>query len=118
MQWMFVTPSAHNFPYAIHVVRVEVNGTTRDVRSAPLCVSYDIGRAINPCLPTVTCGGFPPGLGGALRKELVYAESGQLLTASSMDYRLHRIVDSTCRGSVAPRGGAICAEAFRPQERR
>jgi carbon-monoxide dehydrogenase large subunit len=52
-------------------------------------MSYDIGRAINPVIVEgQLVGGLAQGLGGALLEELVYDDSGQLLTTSFMDYLL------------------------------
>jgi carbon-monoxide dehydrogenase large subunit len=50
-------------------------------------VGYDLGRAINPLLAEgQIVGGAVRGIGGALLEELCYDASGQLLTASFMDY--------------------------------
>ncbi|MFC7541801.1 molybdopterin cofactor-binding domain-containing protein [Siccirubricoccus deserti] len=55
----------------------------------------DYGRLINPLLTTGQVqGGLAQGIGQALLEEVVYdPESGQLLSASFMDYALPRAED-------------------------
>jgi carbon-monoxide dehydrogenase large subunit/6-hydroxypseudooxynicotine dehydrogenase subunit gamma len=85
----FFKPSARNYPYGTHVALVEVDGGTGEVRVLRYVMSYDIGRAINPVIVEgQLVGGLAQGLGGALLEELVYDDSGQLLTTSFMDYLL------------------------------
>ena len=64
----------------------------------------DVGNVINPMLADgQRLGGIVQGLGQALCEEVRYDESGQLLTATLMDYAMPRAsmfprieLDSTC----------------------
>jgi carbon-monoxide dehydrogenase large subunit len=80
------------FPYGAHVCEVEIDpdtGTTDIVRYAAV---DDVGKAINPMiLEGQTHGGIAQGVGQALWEHCVYeAGSGQLLSASFMDYAMPR----------------------------
>src|SRR5262249_26585536 len=75
-----------------HVCEVEIDpetGLTEIVRYAAV---DDVGRAINPMiLEGQTHGGIVQGVGQALWEHSVYAPgSGQLLSASFMDYAMPR----------------------------
>jgi aerobic carbon-monoxide dehydrogenase large subunit len=78
------------FPYGCHVCEVEIDpetGATDIVRYAAV---DDVGRAINPMIVEgQTHGGIAQGVGQALWEHCVYqAGSGQLLSASFMDYAM------------------------------
>jgi aerobic carbon-monoxide dehydrogenase large subunit len=78
-----------SFPYGLHLVAVEVDLETGGVTLKRYAVAYDVGRAINPQLVEgQVIGGAAQGVGGALLEELAYDESGQLSSASFMDYLL------------------------------
>jgi carbon-monoxide dehydrogenase large subunit len=82
------------FPYGIHVVAVEIDLATGFVDVPRYGVAYDVGRAINPLLVEgQIVGGVAQGVGGALLEELAYDESGQLASASFMDYLLPTAVE-------------------------
>jgi len=52
-------------------------------------VVHDCGRVVNPLLADAqVVGGVVQGIGGALREEIVYDDSGQPLTGSFQDYAL------------------------------
>jgi carbon-monoxide dehydrogenase large subunit len=71
----------------VAAVEVEVDIDTASVTVLRGVVGYDLGRAINPLLAEgQIVGGAVRGIGGALLEELCYDSSGQLLTASFMDY--------------------------------
>src|SRR5467141_66901 len=80
------------FPYGCQVCEVEVDPETGGVEVVRLAAVDDVGRAINPMiLHGQTHGGVAQGIGQALLEECRYdAESGQLLSASFMDYAMPR----------------------------
>jgi CO/xanthine dehydrogenase Mo-binding subunit len=75
--------------FAVHIAVVAVDAETGCVEPRLYALVADVGRAINPMIVEgQLVGGAVQGLGGALLEELVYDESGQLLTTSLMDYLL------------------------------
>jgi carbon-monoxide dehydrogenase large subunit len=75
------------YPYGCHAAMVEVDADTGAVRVLRYAIAYDIGRAVNPMIVDgQLVGALAQGLGGALLEELAYDETGQLLTATFMDY--------------------------------
>jgi len=80
------------FPYGCQVCEVEVDPDTGVVTIARLAAVDDVGRAVNPpILHGQTHGGFAQGAGQALLEECCYdPESGQMLSASFMDYAMPR----------------------------
>ena len=83
------------FPFGCHVCEVEIDpetGATDIVRYAAV---DDVGRAINPLiLHGQAHGGIAQGLGQAMLERCFYApESGQMLSASFMDYAIPRADD-------------------------
>jgi len=86
-----VTPEA-SFPFGSHVCEVEIDpdlGTLEIVRYSAV---DDVGRAVNPMIVDgQTHGGIVQGLGQALLEQCFYdARTGQLLSASFMDYAMPR----------------------------
>jgi carbon-monoxide dehydrogenase large subunit len=72
---------------AVHVATVEVDPDTGQVKLLAYLVAHDCGKVINPLIVAGQVhGGVAQGVGGALYEEMVYDESGQLLTQSFMDY--------------------------------
>ena len=72
---------------ATHVAQVEVDPGTGAVKLLRYVVAHDCGRVINPMIVDGQIhGGVAQGIGGALLEELVYDETGQLLSGSFMDY--------------------------------
>jgi len=86
------TVRAGGFPYGCQVCEVEVDPETGVVEIVRLAAVDDVGRAINPMiLHGQTHGGIAQGIGQALLEECRYdPESGQLLSASFMDYAMPR----------------------------
>ena len=81
-----------SFPYGAQVCEVEVDADTGEVRIVGYAAVDDVGRAINPLiLHGQTHGGIAQGVGQALLEHSHYDPgSGQLLTASFMDYGMPR----------------------------
>jgi carbon-monoxide dehydrogenase large subunit len=86
------TPSAATFPNGTHLVEVEIAPATGAIRIIKYVVVDDFGVTLNPLLLAGQVhGGTVQGIGQALVEQTVYdAGSGQLLTASLLDYALPR----------------------------
>lgn len=89
------TPHAPTFPNGTHIAEVEVDPETGAVRLERYTVVDDFGITLNPLLLEGQIhGGVAQGIGQALLERTVYdQDSGQLLTASLMDYCLPRADD-------------------------
>jgi carbon-monoxide dehydrogenase large subunit len=83
------------YPFGSHVCEVEVDAETGAVELVGYVAVDDVGRAINPLiLHGQAHGGIAQGVGQALLERCVYdPESGQLLSASFMDYAMPRATD-------------------------
>ncbi|MGH7391001.1 MAG: xanthine dehydrogenase family protein molybdopterin-binding subunit [Candidatus Rokuibacteriota bacterium] len=100
-------PSGDTYPNGCHVCEVEIDEATGEVRLAGYVVVDDVGTVINPLtLKGQIHGGLAQGLGQALMEQVVYdRESGQVLTASFMDYAMPRadtFCDITVEGNPVP----------------
>jgi carbon-monoxide dehydrogenase large subunit len=86
---------AFTFPNGCHVAEVEIDPETGVVTIEHYTVVDDYGRLINPMVTKGQVqGGVAQGIGQALFEHTVYeAGSGQLLSASLMDYTLPRATD-------------------------
>lgn len=83
------------YPNGCHVCELEVDPDTGVVSVTRYTVVDDVGRVINPMIVHGQVqGGVAQGIGQALFEQAFYEkESGQLLTASFVDYRLPRAGD-------------------------
>ena len=86
------TPTAVTFPNGTHICEVEIDtetGVTEIVRYS--CVE-ELGRVLNPMIVAGQIhGGVVQGVGQALGEIITHdTESGQMLTASFMDYQMPR----------------------------
>ena len=90
-------PPESTYPNGVHVVEVEIDPETGSLEIIAFTVVDDFGRVINPnLLLGQVHGGIAQGLGQALLEDCHYdPDSGQLLTASFMDYTMPRADD--CR---------------------
>jgi aerobic carbon-monoxide dehydrogenase large subunit len=86
------TPAAATYPNGTHAVEVEIDPATGDVTIDQYAIVDDFGATLNPLmLAGQVHGGTVQGLGQALLERTVYdTDSGQLITASLMDYALPR----------------------------
>ncbi|WP_368414324.1 xanthine dehydrogenase family protein molybdopterin-binding subunit [Falsiroseomonas sp.] len=86
---------AHTFPNGCHVAEVEVDPETGVVNVPRYIVVDDVGHALNPLIVRGQVhGGVAQGLGQALMERTSYDNgSGQLLSASFMDYAVPRADD-------------------------
>jgi aerobic carbon-monoxide dehydrogenase large subunit len=79
---------------AVHVAQVEVDVGSGRVTLLRYVVAHDCGRVINPTIVDGQVhGGVAQGVGGALFEEMVYDETGQLVTGSLMDYAVPKADD-------------------------
>jgi aerobic carbon-monoxide dehydrogenase large subunit len=85
-------PTQDTWPNGCHVCEVEIDPDTGAVQIVGYVVVDDVGTVVNPLtLEGQIHGGVAQGVGQALMEQVVYdAESGQLLTASFMDYAMPR----------------------------
>jgi aerobic carbon-monoxide dehydrogenase large subunit len=75
------------FSNACHVAMVEVDVETGHVAIEKFLVAEDAGRLINPMIVDGQIhGGVAQGIANALLEEIVYDDSGNILTASLADY--------------------------------
>ena len=83
----YYVPRTVTWAHAAHVVVVEVDAGTGEVRLLDYAVAHDSGPAINPLfVEGQVRGGVAQGIGGALYEEFVYDDLGQLLTGTFLDY--------------------------------
>jgi aerobic carbon-monoxide dehydrogenase large subunit len=89
------SPVQETFPNGTHVCEVEVDPETGSVTPVSYIVVDDVGTEINPLtVEGQVIGGIVQALGQILMERIVYdPESGQLLTASFMDYAMPRAGD-------------------------
>ncbi len=82
------------FTNGAHLAVVEVDVDTGRVRVLRYVAVDDCGRIVNPALVEgQIAGGVAQGLGGALFEHCAYDASGQLLTATLMDYAVPTAAD-------------------------
>ncbi len=75
------------FSNACHVAMVEVDVETGRVVIEKYLVAEDAGRLINPMIVDGQIhGGVAQGIGNALLEEIIYDETGNILTATLADY--------------------------------
>ncbi|WP_137180524.1 xanthine dehydrogenase family protein molybdopterin-binding subunit [Roseomonas sp. AR75] len=86
---------SHTFPNGCHMAEVEVDAETGVVTVPRYIVVDDVGHALNPLIVRGQVhGGVAQGVGQALMERTAYDQgSGQLLSASFMDYALPRAED-------------------------
>jgi carbon-monoxide dehydrogenase large subunit len=86
------SPPQDTYPNGCHVCEVEVDPDTGAVQIVSYAVVDDVGTVINPkTLKGQIHGGVAQGAGQVLMEQVAYdRESGQLLTASFMDYAMPR----------------------------
>ena len=87
-------PPAPTYPNGTHVCEVEIDPETGHIEFANYTVVDDFGVTLNPLLlEGQVHGGIGQGIGQAIMEDTVYDASGQLLSASLMDYALPRASD-------------------------
>ncbi|HZC31774.1 MAG TPA: xanthine dehydrogenase family protein molybdopterin-binding subunit, partial [Candidatus Bathyarchaeia archaeon] len=84
------TPNC-TWPFGTHIAVVEIDEETGDVDLIRYLAVDDVGKKINPMIVDGQLhGGIVQGVGQALWETAVYADDGQLLSGSMMDYALPR----------------------------
>ncbi|MGL4811728.1 MAG: xanthine dehydrogenase family protein molybdopterin-binding subunit [Beijerinckiaceae bacterium] len=90
----FYDPTNFTFPAGVHICEVEVDPDTGNVDVARFTAVDDFGNVINPMIVEGQVhGGIAQGIGQALLEHAIYDKSGQLVTASYMDYTMPRADD-------------------------
>jgi carbon-monoxide dehydrogenase large subunit len=84
--------SVENFPNGCHVCEIEIDEDTGEVEIVRYSVVDDVGTVMNPLLLKGQIqGGVAQGVGQMLMEDIRFEEgSGQLLTASFLDYAMPR----------------------------
>jgi CO/xanthine dehydrogenase Mo-binding subunit len=96
---------------ACHVVAVEVDPETGQVKILKYCIADDCGTRLNPAtVEGMTQGAVAQGVGAALLEEYVYDEEGQLLTSTFMDYLLPTINEVP----IAEKAALVTPSPFTP----
>ena len=86
---------AVNYPSGVHAVIVDVDTHTGSVAILDYAIADDIGKVINPMIVEGQLqGGAVQGIGMALGEELVYDDSGLLVSGNLEDYRLPLISET------------------------
>jgi len=87
----FYDPSNFTFPAGTYICEVEVDPETGVTEVVQFTASDDFGTIINPMIVEGQVhGGLAQGIGQAMLEQVVYDDSGQLLTGSYMDYTMPR----------------------------
>ena len=87
----FFRPPSFIYPFGTHIAVVEVERDTGIVTLREYYSVDDCGPRISPMLVEGQVhGGLAQGIGQALLEEVLYDESGQLLSGSLMDYAMPR----------------------------
>jgi carbon-monoxide dehydrogenase large subunit len=102
----FYDPSNFTYPFGTHIAVVEVDPEIGQVKLLRYVAVDDVGNVINPMIVDGQLhGGLAQGIGQALWENAVYDETGQLMTASLMDYalpRAHNLVAFELDRTVTP----------------
>jgi carbon-monoxide dehydrogenase large subunit len=90
----FYDPSNFTFPAGCYICEVEVDPDTGTTDILRFVAADDFGNLMNPMIVEGQVhGGVAQGIGQAFLENAVYADDGQLLTASFMDYCMPRADD-------------------------
>ena len=90
----FFEPENFTFPFGTHIVAVEIDRETGEVKIVKYVAVDDCGPQINPLLVEGQVqGGIAHSIGQVLFEQTVYDEQGQLLTGEFMDYPMPRAED-------------------------
>lgn len=91
---IFYDPPDLNDPEAMHLAVVEVDRGTGRVKVRQYFTVDDMGTIINPMIiEGQVHGGLAQGIGQAMMEHVIYDETGQLLSATFMDYAMPRATD-------------------------
>ena len=117
----FYDPANFTYPAGAYACEVEVDPETGKVTIERMIAADDFGNIVNPMIVDGQVhGGLAQGIGQALLEGCIYDESGQILSASYMDYAMPRAddlpsfeVDHSCQTPCThnPLGVKGCGEA-------
>ncbi len=116
----FYDPVNFSFPAGTHICEVEIDQETGETKVEKYTAVDDFGTIINPMIVEgQVYGGIVQGIGQALYENGNYDESGQLTTASYMDYTMPRADNfpqfkldfTTTPATSNPLGSKGCGEA-------
>ena len=116
----FYDPINFSFPAGSHICEVEIDPDTGETKVDKYTAVDYFGRIINPMIVEGQIhGGLAQGIGQALYENAHYDETGQLVTASYMDYTMPRAdnfpefnIGYTCTEATSnPLGAKGCGEA-------
>jgi carbon-monoxide dehydrogenase large subunit len=87
-------PRDYTYPAGIHIAEIEIDTETGIATLTRYTGVHDVGRAVSPRIVVGQLqGGVALGIGQALGEHVHHDASGQVLTASLMDYRALRADD-------------------------
>lgn len=90
----FFRPANFIYPFGTHIAVVEIERDTGIISLREFYSVDDCGPRISPLLVEGQIhGGLAQGIGQALLEEVIFDESGQLLTGTMMDYAMPRADD-------------------------
>jgi carbon-monoxide dehydrogenase large subunit len=89
------TPTAVTFPNGTHICEVEIDPETGVTEIVRYSAVEELGRVLNPMIVAGQIhGGVVQGVGQALGEMIIHdPDSGQMLTASFMDYQMPRAAE-------------------------
>src|SRR6195256_2072156 len=89
----FYEPKNFTFPFGTHIAVVDIDTETGEIHFQRYIAVDDCGKQINPMLVAGQIhGGIVQSMGQALFEEIVYDETGQLITGTLMDYAVPKAV--------------------------
>lgn len=90
----FYSPMRSTFASGAHVVIVETDPETAEVKILKYAVVHDCGTLVNPMIVEGQIhGGVAQGVGGSLYERMEYDENGQLQNASFMDFLIPYVTE-------------------------
>jgi len=116
----FFDPANFSFPAGSHIAEVEIDPETGEVKLDKYTAVDDFGTIVNPTIVEGQVhGGIAQGIGQALTENAEYDSTGQLITASYMDYTMPRADNfpqikldyTTTPATSNPLGAKGCGEA-------
>ena len=117
----FFDPPEFTYPAGVYVCEVEIDPDTGTVEVASFCAADDFGNVANPMIVEGQVhGGVTQGIGQALWENALYdPDTGQLMSASFMDYGMpraggvpdYKLVFSGVPSPSNPLGMKGCGEA-------
>ncbi|MGA8968879.1 MAG: xanthine dehydrogenase family protein molybdopterin-binding subunit [Pseudolabrys sp.] len=96
----------NNYPNGCHVCEIEIDRETGEAKIVRYSVVDDVGTVLNPLLLHGQIhGGVAQGAGQVLMEDIHFDATGQLITASFMDYampRAHNLCDIEVESNPVP----------------